>query len=70
MRFILEDHEYDTDPDSPDFIGEGELDDLVHEAASLVASSVNNGGAAEQAEFLISNGFAKPKVYIIRRIES
>ena len=36
---------------------ESHLDDMVHEAASHLASTVNNGGMLEQIEFLLQNGF-------------
>ena len=32
-----------------------DLDEVVHEAASLIASGVNNGGLDEQVDFLIQN---------------
>jgi hypothetical protein len=33
-----------------------DLDDMVHEAASQIASAVNNGGLHEQVKFLDENG--------------
>ena len=33
------------------------LDDLVHDAASSLASAANNGGVASQVEFLVGQGF-------------
>ena len=35
-----------------DELKEGELDDIVHDAASQMASNANNGGVDEQIEFL------------------
>lgn len=36
---------------------ESHLDDMVHEAASHMASTVNNAGMFDQIEFLLQNGF-------------
>ena len=33
-----------------------ELDELVHDAASSIASNVNNGGTREQMRFLLEQG--------------
>jgi len=33
-----------------------DLDDMVHEAASLIGSAINNSGMSDQIEFLIENG--------------
>ena len=34
-----------------------DLDDMVHDAASNIASHVNNAGIYDQVEFLVENGY-------------
>ena len=43
------------------------LDELVHEAASIVASNINNSGPAEQVHYLLENGF--DIAYLIGMVE-
>jgi len=43
-------------------LGAESLDDLVHEAASALASDTNNSGIEDQIRFLVSQGYTEEEI--------
>lgn len=49
---------------------ESDLDDLVHDVASSLASNANNGGIDGQVAFLVANGVSEAEILAALGIES